>query len=778
MNILKNQLGIEYPNKQKEIIKHALRYFPPYDPPHEESRKLYSLIVNAIFFHFGKDGVIELLDPLLKDQLPMAFNNSVISNYWVDIKLFYLEAERHGWSIEDYFEYQKNSSFAQNREDYLPVPEAANVVITDRFLDLNRAKLYFSSDSIIHSSHGTGKTEFVINLLRRNRFIYITHREQLAKEVVFRLRNAGVDVLFYNDLSDIELRNVEENIVICINSIFKLDLNRYRNRTVVIDEFDQFVNHIHGETCEKKQSLIFESFQYLISHSKERKFLSADFPPIALSFIRHVLKIRNIDYIFNTSLPNQGRELFLYDKENFIISHMVNALEKNEKISVASFSKEKVKSLAAWLSKGFGDRKRIIYFDRDSISEEEQSALLQNKDLLEEYDAVLFSPVLSSGVDFNFPFSRCNYLLVNSKIEMDHIEAIQMAHRFRQFDELHLYCPDKFFNDELEDVFSEGKVSLEPFKEELQEYIRSHKVYKELYSSRNIIKKPKGTLAFIINAFLLKGYKKRILSNFYFNLVVGLVQRGYRVNFVDKSSLGNIPLVKFYVPNKKTTVNKVYESFTATLSFERILCGPQISDVEFRAIKRKEPSSIEEMESLAIYEIKSALAFEENNAESHDDLNFYCRSKMTVEAFKDSLLNFGLLMSDLNNSKNIDLILNSQMESDQIASSIKRARLYKEIWKLIPTENFAAENLEGIVDFISANEVEISETIFKVTDVYIKEPVRFVSRFCRIIGIKLNSKQVTVKKNNVYWTVTENFFYYARILIRKGWVLTEKMVLV
>lgn len=270
----------------------------------------------------------------------------------------------------------------------------------------------------------------------------------------------------------------------------------------------------------------------------------------------------------------------------------------------------------------------------------------------------------------------------------------------------------------------------------------------------------------------------RLLSNFYFNLVIGLVNRGYQVNFIDKSMFGKIPLVKFYVPNKKTTVNKVYESFTATLSYEHILSGPQISDVEFRAIKRKEPSSIEEMESLAIYEIKSVLAFEEDHIESHDDLNFYCRSKMTVETFRDCLLNFGLLMGDLKEMRNIDLILNSQIDANQISSSIKRAMLYKEIWNLIPTDTFTSENLEGIVDFISANEVEISETIFKITDIYKKEPVRFVSRFCRMIGIKLNSKQVTVKKNNVYWTVTENFFYYARILIRKGWVLTEKMVLV
>ncbi|PJZ58281.1 plasmid replication protein, CyRepA1 family [Leptospira barantonii] len=771
MNIIKNQFGIEYPNEQKEIIKHALNYFPPFMSEHEESRELYSFIINTIYFHFDEDVVKELLWPYLQDQFPDTFESLAIPEYWVDINSLYLEAEKHGWSLQEYFNHRNYENGRLNGPKELPVPDSANVVMDNRYLDLNIGELYFSKDAIIHSAHGTGKTEFIINLLHSNQFIYITHREQLAKEVVFRLRNARVNVLFYNDLSDFELRNVDENIVICINSIFKLDLNRYKNRMIVIDEFDQFVNHIHGETCEKRQTLIFASFQYLISNSKERKFLSADFPPIALSFIRNVLKIRKLVYIFNKHLPNQDRDLFLYDKENLIISHLVNALEKGEKVSVASFSKEKVKNLVAWLSNRFGENKRIIYFDRESISEEEQSSLLQNKFLFEEYDAVLYSPVLSSGVDFNLPFSKFNYLLVNSKIEMDHIEAIQMAHRFRQFDELHLFCADKLFKNDIDDFFTEGNVYSEYFRVGLRDYMRNHKIYNELYSSKNITKKPVGTLSFIINSFLLNGYKKRILSNFYFNLVVGLVSRGYRVKFIDKLNYENIPLVKFYVPNKKTTVNKVYESFTATLSFERILSGTQISDVEFRAIKRKEPSSIEEMESLAIYEIKSVLAFDENNAESHDDLNFYCRSKMTVEAFKECLLNFGLLMSDLNNLKNIDLILNSQMESDQISSSIKRARLYKEIWKLIPSENFAAENLEGIVEFISANEVEISEIIFKITDIYKKEPVRFVSRFCRIIGIKLNSKQVTVKKNNVYWIVTENFFYYERILIRKGWVL-------
>lgn len=774
MNILKNQLGIEYPEEQKGIIRHALSYFPPFMSEHEESRTLYSFIINAIYFHFGEDTVRELLRPYLQDQFSNIFESLAVPGYWVDMNSFYLEAEKHGWSLQEYFNHRNFENGRLNGPKELPVPETADLVMDNRFLDLNRGELFFSKDAIIHSAHGTGKTEFIINLLRSNQFIYITHREQLAKEVVFRLRNARVNVLFYNDLSDIELRNVDENIVICINSIFKLDLNRYKNRIVVIDEFDQFVNHIHGETCEKRQTLIFASFQYLISNSKERKFLSADFPPIALSFIRNVLKIRKLVYIFNKHLPNQGRELFLYDKENIIISHLVNALEKGEKVSVASFSKEKIKNLTAWLRSRFGESKRIIYFDRESISEEEQSELLENKILFEDYDAVLYSPVLSSGVDFNFPFSKFNYLLVNSKIEMDHIEAIQMAHRFRRFDELHLFCADKFFKEninDLENLFTEGNVSLDLFRDGLRDYMQNHKIYKELYSSKNITKKPVGTLSFIANSFLLNGYKSRILSNFYFNLVVGLVSRGYRVKFIDKSNFENIPLVKFYVPNKKTTVSKVYESFTATLSFERILSGPPISDVEFRAIKRKEPSSIEEMESLAIYEIKSVLAFEENNAESHDDLNFYCRSKMTVEAFKETLLNFGLLMSDLNNSKNFDLILNSQMESNQITSSIKRARLYKEIWKLIPTESFTAENLDGIVDFISANEVEISAIIFKITDIYKNEPVRFVSRFCRIIGIKLNSKQITVKKNNVYWIVTENFFYYERILIRKGWVL-------
>ncbi|WP_230373362.1 plasmid replication protein, CyRepA1 family [Leptospira interrogans] len=764
--------------EQKAAIEHALMFIPEESPDDIGDLYRYHHILNALLGNFDQNTAVELLAKKLNGNLEATLNQNEFDIYDSNIDNVYRKAGEFGWSINQYIKYKNaNGNAIEFESEYrLPNYDKADTHIHERFVgDSKELKELNKKNLIIHSSHGTGKTEFVLSQLQGKNFIYITHREQLAREICARLNEAGIEVAFYKDLSPIEYEEYSGNLVICINSIHKLDKSHHKNKIIVIDEFDQFVHHIHGDTCKNARPQIFNRFKDIVSKSKGCMFLSADFPDLAINFIRKVLKIKEYHYVFNTFVPNSGRDLCFHSSEKSIISQILNVLNRGEKVSIACFSKTNAEKIALALKQVYKGTKKIIYIVHDNKFYPEQRALLENKELAKDYDAIIFSPVLSSGVDFNIEFSRYNFLLVNEHtVKIDHFEALQMAHRFRNYEELHVLCDKRPFSPENYIVATTHR-----FLERLREFLKKHSLYKQMILSPRIRKKAKGAYAFIINALLCQLYKEHSLQFFYRNLLNGFLRRGYNVDFVDvyldfgedieAEVFGTYEeFIKFYCPEGSGGgKSQIARQIEMELTYEMIQEVKSLSKSEYLRIKKKGVENRVEAEQICVYEIKSALGYVAGDFQSEDDLRTYFGRSVSVAKFSEQIWNFKLLKADLSVIETVDKFFeNKTMQHDYESISMK-SKYLKEIWSRVAEGEFKGETLSTLMDYVKVNRTEISACLLSVADSYFEKPVNFVSKFFMLMGVRLDGVQKTKKKLKIYWPKKMDIEFNERVILRR-----------
>ncbi len=120
-------------------------------------------------------------------------------------------AKNYGWTLDAYFHFRNED--LERYEKLIP-PTAATVILDNRFLnEYQDWEKIGSKTQIIHSSHGTGKTEWVLNELRNKTFLYVTHREELARDFSIRATNAGIPNVLYKDLDINAYRLISSSIV-------------------------------------------------------------------------------------------------------------------------------------------------------------------------------------------------------------------------------------------------------------------------------------------------------------------------------------------------------------------------------------------------------------------------------------------------------------------------------------------------------------------------------------------------------------------------------------
>ncbi|WP_235590154.1 plasmid replication protein, CyRepA1 family [Leptospira borgpetersenii] len=657
---------------------------------------------------------------------------------------FFKIARQYGWSLGSYFSFRNENSALSPK---FSVPDTPTVVIDNRFLtEYQNWEDLQAKTQIIHSSHGTGKTEWVLNRLRNKTFLYVTHREELARDFSIRARNAGISNVFYKDLDINGFRLISSSLVICVDSLWKINTENYRDHILIIDEFDQFVSHLHGSTCKENRISIFLNLKDIARNSKQNYFLSADFPKVSFEFIFKVIYLKDFDYVFNQCIPNPNRSLFLHRSEESVLQHAFDRLREGHKISIASFSKKKALIYESRFRSAFeSSNKRILCIVQDTKNFEEQRALLSDKSLVTQYDVIIFSPVISTGVDFNYQFSRYNYLMANAGFTLNHFEGIQMANRFRNFDELHLFSISNTEIDSANNFQHYDSIRSKSVLGEFRKFRKNYDVTRNLRDMNFEIpeKVRKDCGSFSINAFAMKRYKFSLLLNLFPNLVNGFLSRGYKIQFYGSESEVNVERAIL----GEGTIGIV----TKEAEFEKILSAPDISKNEYLSIISQGPKYREQIYSKSRFEIKSIIGFIDGDQESELDFQTTVKSGISISLLRKRMDNFSLLYYGKEYARFKDnQILERNMIQDYDYNEVKHS-LFLQIFSLIPKENWIkGEHLIELMIFVKKYRTLISNNLFEVTSSHFKDPMRFVSSFLTLFDLKTEKKQVSKKRFSVY----------------------------
>lgn len=340
---------------------------------------------------------------------------------------------------------------------YLPADKFISLMLKTDFFKRKEPIGY-----CVQSPLGSGKTEIINKLIQvldnqtsnhyktdviKGRILYLTPRQTLTNASSKRL---GLnDYMAIKELKELEngdaKKEAARRMACTINSLPNMVAEDFSYDIIVIDEIELFIAHILGSTIRNKKRLL----EHLYSLLKNAKIVIGLDGFLGLNSIEMLRKagISKIHGIVNEHQPwkNVDVNWYIQGQKEATVQKMVDILKKGKAVAVATNSRKQSEILFEGLREKAG---KEILFNRYTAPLEEQQNVIAQPDTASEYDLVVFTPTLESGVSFDlsefeivFGFFEPMSTGVGTPLA-----CVQQMGRFRQAKEWHIYCPNKEFD--------------------------------------------------------------------------------------------------------------------------------------------------------------------------------------------------------------------------------------------------------------------------------------------------------------------------------------------
>lgn len=370
--------------------------------------------------------------------------------------------------------------------------EPKNVLIrSDRYVEADHLRGWDIKQGVtfIKSPKGTGKTQFVsrainkyLNLTEfeegeddeapsgyfsKDRVLLIGHRQALIGELSKRLQlNSYLNDTEYKDPGQIAQR--KKRYGVCLDSLWRVKDQTYD--VVVIDEVEQVLSHFLSDTIGNARERIFDVFARLIRTARQIIVLDADIDWPSFGTLQMLRSLQPADRwdvvsdeentpikIYLNEWKETGRFLYLYEDHDHMVRKLQTAILEKKRVFVTSNSKSKIDALASAvrdLSNRIGeDIPSIKITSENAKSEKIQSFIKNIKKQVLDYQVILTSPSLGTGVDITFENGAQEIDSVFGFFESrvnTHFDIDQQLGRVRNPKDVHVWISPQRFNFETE----------------------------------------------------------------------------------------------------------------------------------------------------------------------------------------------------------------------------------------------------------------------------------------------------------------------------------------
>lgn len=354
--------------------------------------------------------------------------------------------------------------------------------------------------TFIKSPKGSGKTTFLkralekiiykeqsnsLSLLEENsdpespsklysgkRVLLIGHRQALIREMCQRL---NLECYLDDNRAYYLGKNRRARYGVCLDSLnMAIDKEGVKTFTgtyikdiqtkydvVIVDESEQVLSHFLSDTIGEKRIELFEQFKTLLSNAKSIVALDADLGWITFNTIS---RLANKDFdnpkpaqIYINQWMVDQKPLYVYQKASQLIDHIRSNIIAGKRAFVSSNSKSKILAL----EKSIEDLEqqlniaipKITVTSENSKTEDVQKFITNIKNEILNYQVVLSSPSLGTGIDITFDndddLIDCVYGLYENRINT-HTEIDQQLGRVRHPKEVRVWISPQRFNFETE----------------------------------------------------------------------------------------------------------------------------------------------------------------------------------------------------------------------------------------------------------------------------------------------------------------------------------------
>jgi len=242
--------------------------------------------------------------------------------------------------------------------------------------------------------------------------LVIGHRKALIGELCQRLGlRSYLDLKksrgFYADQARMQ------RLGVCLDSLEMVKGQKYD--VIVIDEIEQVLKHFLGGTIGFKRQRIFDCFAELIASAKQVIALDADLGWLSFVALNNLKNASPLVaeasacpvHILLNDHHIPGRSIEAFGKKDHLVGDMKKAVLEGKRLFIASNSKALVDGLNAALQelsdKNAIEIRSILITSDNSTTAAGQEFIKNIKERILDYQVVLCSPSLGTGIDITFP---------------------------------------------------------------------------------------------------------------------------------------------------------------------------------------------------------------------------------------------------------------------------------------------------------------------------------------------------------------------------------------
>ncbi|MBF0455562.1 MAG: PriCT-2 domain-containing protein [Magnetococcales bacterium] len=561
----------------------------------------------------------------------------------------------------------------------------------------------------VKAPHGVGKTQSIgkpfadLGQLIGNKVVAVCHRVSLTHELSSRL-----ELMNYQD--DPTQQEMESNgLGVCVNSIIRADLKQFCSEVqyLFIDEVSQVLRHIVGRAC-RDGNKVLDQLKNMIRDAEAVIVADADLNDDVIYFLEKCRPGEKIK-IFESQPDESHLSVFWSAGENIYpnaCGDILARLVDGQKLIVATDSRKKPKEVAKLVKTELPD-KNVLAITAQNAGDTEQLAFLKDPEGESvKYDLVIYSPTISSGVSIQVEHFDHGFGLFFGSIPPS--DAIQMIRRARRLTSWTLAFDMKIARTQ-DNAKARAKGLKQAAKLEGVEIV-SFDILENRFST-----------------WIAKG-----VNGFAANTIALLEGGGYRVERVSLNGDYLDAVVEI-----KTEV--------AAQSIEDILIAADINQIEADQLSQENPRSYSDQMALEKFFIRKALTGW-GRGESGQTGNRFPTISVDDIQFYDS----GRGMTQLRRYELAACFVQGREDAaDKTASQRRyerlRQRAYRSIFSKLPIGlelgcgRYTAKDAAVALDMIMRRPHLFSflgVVPHSVTHARPKDPVKFVGRVLKMIGLK------------------------------------------
>ena len=303
-------------------------------------------------------------------------------------------------------------------------------------------KSYILENDILH----------IINQNDKNKCVVIADTITMASKLHMDILNIyiknGLDtdeILFYQDMKQhIYIADNIRIFIVCYESLKNIK-HKYKPTHLIMDEFVNITKKF-TENCLKINRQKNETVEFLFDLFKTCviKAYDANIEHHILQFFKHLkinIKIfKLIDYV-------QYNNNVIYLEHRNQLNTMLNFLNQNKKISISASSVKECYEIETTIQNAIPNIKMIVItarganesFNENPISKKLKKDIAKNTNMLCEYDVVIYSPCIQTGISFNIEnYFYCHFHFIQPST-CSATQNSQMIFRIRKTESKTIY---------------------------------------------------------------------------------------------------------------------------------------------------------------------------------------------------------------------------------------------------------------------------------------------------------------------------------------------------